>query len=184
MFRRAAGLLAVLPLASFAALVPSNASAAAVVMPTCPSGAVYAFDTLGGNHNGLSVYTASPTETRICVQVFGVVADLTIVVHTDAEVTKPEVTQVPGTGTCTQKLFDMTVPQQIHLSIGVDQAASQVCVGTNGTTTTATFAQGSVDALPSIEVWRSGTGTTLDTVHCAVVPPPGAGCTTTPVRIL
>jgi hypothetical protein len=182
-FRRAACLAAILPLASFAALLPSTAASAVVTMPACPSGAVYAFDILGGSHDELAVYTVSPTETRVCLQVLGTGAWSTIVLHTAADVTPPSVSQATGTGTCATRIFDMTVPAQVHLSVGADPVNQAICVGTNNTTTTLTYAVGAVNALPSVEVWRSGTNTALDTAYCAFSSP-SSGCTTTAQRIL
>lgn len=142
-----------------AAILPAPA---AVAEPQCPAGSFNPVDfTVAGDfRTHVSVYTASPTQTNVCLRLAQHVG-FQVALHTDAGVQPPTVTRTDGTGACAQPVVDMTAPVPVHVSVGADAGTRTLCVEVGGDVTTLSFGLPGVSSLPSVEVWTAGS-TLLD----------------------
>lgn len=135
------------------AAVPAAHADTAPICPLGESKVLAEFDTPGGHHTRIAYFSATPTETDVCIQTMDSVQTV-IAVTSEVSVLPPEVQsgEAPG-GTCAHEIVNITDPVSVQLSAGVDVDGRVVCFAIDGVATTITLSGGTASAVPSAAIW-------------------------------
>ena len=158
--------------AALAAAVLPPGTAAAAYSGDCPEAAstrLLTVSVLGARPEKLWVYSPDATTTYVCFDFFGTdalaIGGGVIIARAGSGVVAPSVVVGTDPAVCSIAVIDAADP--VRLRLMTSAGGSTVCLTVGSSTTTLTFGLPGVSELPSVEVWRDGRSTLLDTAACA-----------------
>jgi hypothetical protein len=167
-------------------------SAAAASSASCPqagSTRLFTGDVLGRPDTATKLWAYSAAgQTTVCFLFPDYptpVGGGAVVATSGVSFAPPSVTPGTDPAACVAEVVDIVDPTALRIAYGA--TGTTVCLTVNDETTTLTFRGPSVTQVPSVEVWRDGTGGWFDFPFCAAQVANSAAyntCLNTPGRVV